>query len=132
LPAAGCLGYHAAVVPSSLRAILCLLLSAAYTAAAVVPCAPVLEDTEPGLPFAASAERVAAFEAALAAEPEVSIGAECPCGCEKKSPVRGSGTGFALPRPLPEAAFGAEGFEIASSLPAAHGAPDRLPEPVPI
>jgi hypothetical protein len=113
-----------------LRAAFCLLLAAAYTLSAVSPCGPVLEDRSARPPFAASAERISAWEADAAQQ---KVTAACPCGCPRKSPVRSGGSaGFALLRPAPEPVFQPASFEIASSPPASPAAPYRDVDPAPI
>lgn len=116
-----------------LRASACLLLTVAYTLAAVAPCQPVFEGPANGSPAEARAERVTAWDAAGAEEPQTSIAAACPCGCEKKSPVRtGAGAGFALSRVAPEPACGAASFEVAFAPPSAPVMPDPGIDPIPV
>jgi hypothetical protein len=110
-----------------------LLLTLAYAVVSVAPCQPVFDEADAGLPFAASAERIAAWDAARANQPGASIAAACPCGCEQKSPVRsGGGAGFALLRTTPERAFAPSGFEVAFASPFAPAAPSHGIDPVPI
>lgn len=110
-----------------------LLLTLAYAVVSVAPCQPVFDEAESGLPFAASVERIAAWDAARSTQPETSIAAACPCGCEQKSPVRsGGGVGFALHRTAPERAFAPSGFEVAFASPGAPAAPGQEIDPVPI
>jgi hypothetical protein len=110
-----------------------LLLTIAYAVVSVAPCQPVLDDAESGLPFAASTERVAAWEAARSTQPETSLAAACPCGCEQKSPVRSGGSvGFALLRTARESVFVPSGFEVAFASPGAPAAPRQGIDPVPI
>jgi hypothetical protein len=116
-----------------LRHLAGLLLAVAYATVAVLPCQPVLEDRDDAPPFAASAERLEAWHAAHEDEGSTSIAAECPCGCEKKSPVRaGGGSGFAL-SPAPAApAIGAAHLALAPAAPAPPSAPQLGVDPVPV
>lgn len=116
-----------------LRITASLLLAVAYTLSAVSPCPPVLEASARAPYSSAKAAQLAAPDADGAAEPQTSIAAACPCGCEKKSPVRGGGSaGFALSRPTPEPAFQPTAFTVAAASPARPAAPDAGIDPVPI
>ena len=109
------------------------MLTLVYAMASGAPCQPLLEDVDGGLPFAASAERTAAWEASRSTWPETSIAAACPCGCEQKSPARsGTAAGFALLRATAERTFTPSSFEVAFAAPAAPAAPTRGIDPVPI
>lgn len=110
-------------MPPLLRNPAALLIAVAYSVVAVAPCNPVRDEADTQPPFAASAERLAAWHTAEAAEPDATIAAECPCGCEKKSSLGGGSSGFALKRAEPGAT--PRTFALAQ----AHFAPDAPPAP---